>query len=260
MEKNLKILVPYDFSKAAETALEYVKGFVAKIPDAEIILGYVKPCSDVELCSSMLSEVVEDFNRYRTNPVSWELRTGKFMQGFVDIVDSRKIDLIFMGTNSLHEGRLTTRASELALEVQCPVFVIPKGLRTFHLERIGLLMGSDPIHNKALLERLLRVAREFNARVSVLTVKDEEANYGYRPEDEVNEDAIAYYLESFYSHHVFIEGPDLGKAIFDYTNRNNIDLLAILPRNHVGDSRRSEGRLTRYLCEHTEAPLLVIDL
>lgn len=260
MEEHLKILIPYDFSLAAETALEYVRGFVEEMPSAEIILGYVKPEVESEVRRDLFDGAIEAFRNTRQNPVSWQVEEGSFTGGLKEIITRNKVNFIVMGTNSLHEGRLATNASQLALDVQCPVFVIPKGIREFKAERIGLLVGSDPIHNKKLLERLLLVARSFKAKVAVLTVKDIDDKYGYRPEDEANDTTIAYYLEDFYSHHAFIEGDDLGEAIFEYTTSHSIDLIAILPRNHAKNIEPSEGRLTRHLCEHSKTPLLVIDL
>ena len=52
---------------------------------------------------------------------------------------------------------------------------------------------------------------------------------------------------------------DIEKGIFDYVREKNIDMLAILPRNHAKKSKPSEGRLTRLLTLHTEVPLLTID-
>ncbi|MBL7472290.1 universal stress protein [Robertkochia sediminum] len=260
MEEHLKILVPYDFSDAAKTALEYVRDFVKEMPFAEIILGYIQPDTTTRLPEELMQDVVSAFGHSRSNPVSWELRKGDLIEGFSEIIARRGVDLLLMGTNSLHEGQLATNASQLALQVQCPVFVIPKDSARFRLQHIGLLIGSEPIHNKVLLGKLLNLARAFNARVSVLTVRDTDDAYGYGPQDEANDSAFAYYLEESYSHHAFIEGDDLGKAIFTYTESNEIDLIAILPKNHAQNIQRSEGRLTKHLCEHSKTPLLVIDL
>lgn len=260
MEEHLKILVPYDFSDAAKAALEYVRGFVKEMPSAEIILGYIQPDTTAKLPEAMMKDVVATFGHSRRNPVSWELGKGGLIEGFGEMIARRGVDLILMGTHSHHEGQVATNASRLALEVQCPIFVIPKGSARFRLEHIGLLIGSEPIYNKVLLGKLLNIARAFNAKVSVLTVKHADDASGYGPQDEANDSTIAYYLEERYSHHAFIDGDDLGKAIFEYTGANEVDLIAILPRNHAQNNQRSEGSLTKHLCEHSKTPLLVIDL
>ena len=74
-----------------------------------------------------------------------------------------------------------------------------------------------------------------------------------------NDSILEYYLETLHYHHVFPKNTDIEKGIFEYVKEKNIDMLAILPRNHAKKSKPSEGRLTRLLTLHTEVPLLTID-
>lgn len=260
MKDKFRILVPFDFSRTAENALDYVGSFVKCHESAEVVLGYVQPSPEIKVKEEMLTEVLNGFHKKSRNQISWSFAAGKVKEGMEEIIRTVEPDLIFMGTSSLTEGRRETRAAVLALEARCPVFIIPKDFRSFKLDRIALMIGADPIHDRTLLDGVLMVARSFKATVEVVTVKNGSGQFGYSQSDEANESVISYYLENFYSHHTFLEGEDLGKTLFSYVKRNKIDLMAILPRNHAPEEVRSEGTLTRFLAEHTETPLLVVDL
>ena len=76
---------------------------------------------------------------------------------------------------------------------------------------------------------------------------------------ENTEELLEYYLEHFYAEHSFSKNEDVEEGIFDYINEKNIDMLAIIPRNHARNSVPSEGRLTKLLTLHSEIPVLTLD-
>jgi hypothetical protein len=94
----------------------------------------------------------------------------------------------------------------------------------------------------------------------VLTIENKPGTYGYSSGEERNESLLKYYLEDFYAHHVFIENSDVTSGICDYVQEKEIDLISILPRNHVQNGTPSEGRLTRLLTLKTNTPLLTIPI
>jgi hypothetical protein len=70
---------------------------------------------------------------------------------------------------------------------------------------------------------------------------------------------IQYYLESFYSEHVFMKNPDIIKGILTYATEKNIDMITILPRNQTTNGQSSEGQLTQILTLHSNVPVLAIN-
>jgi hypothetical protein len=95
--------------------------------------------------------------------------------------------------------------------------------------------------------------------VHVLTVQKTPVEVAYSEVDESNENTLQYFLEMFYSHHSFAENEDIEKGILTYIEKNDIDMLAIMPNTHLKNGVASEGRLTRFLTLHTNVPLLVLD-
>jgi len=258
MKKLFKILVPFDFSDTANNALNYVKNFVADDLNTEIILVYVNEIDD-EQAEKKLEAIREEFQAHSRNTIRAIVKKGLLQSALIEVEKAEKIDLIFMGTSLVNNKKLNTNTSSFVLVVDCPIIVIPKDYENFKIKKIALVIGEDLIHDSKLLGVLLQVARRFKARVHVLTVKQGEADYGYTIVDEKNENTIMYYLEDFYSHHLFVDGPDIPTSIFKYAEEKDIDLISILPRNHAKGKVSSEGALTKSLSEVSKTPLLVID-
>ena len=258
MKKIFKILVPYDFTETAENALNYVKNFVANDANTEIILVYVNEIDD-ENAAEKLETIKTNFQAHCISKVRTIVKNGLLQASLLEVEEEEEIDLIFMGTGLVHNKKLNTNTSSFVLVADCPIIVVPKDYQEFKVEKIALVIGEDLIHDSKLLGVLLQVARRFNAKVHVLTVKQGEADYGYSVVDEKNENTISYYLEDFYSHHLFIDGPDIPLSIFKYAEEKDIDLISILPRNHAKGKISSEGALTKALAEVSKTPLLVID-
>ena len=262
-----KILVPFDFLEASYSALDYAMSFV----------GYDKPISIVALWVSEVKptehELEELYSRFtstlneidRTTHLKPRLitRNGKLTDTILSTFKEEQFDLILMGTmgDEVAEDAIT-HTSRLVLEAEGPVLTIPFGTEAKPPQDIALVLGREEIEDTSVLELLLDISRLFNARVHVLTIYKgsiyEEEMTG-STSSEKNEETLEYFLEHFYEEHVFTKNQDVEKGIFDYVEEKNIDLLAILPRNHAEKTSPSEGRLTKLLSLHSKVPVLALD-
>jgi len=144
------------------------------------------------------------------------------------------------------------------LQANCPVISVPYGCAINEPKDIALVLGGDKIDDKDVLRVLLDIARTFDSRVHVLTIYKESV-YAEEAVKEQTENLLEYYLEHFYTEHTFNKNQDVEEGILTYIQEKNIDLLAILPRNHTMRSTPSEGRLTKLLTLHSEVPVLTLD-
>lgn len=255
------ILVPFDFSEVALNALKYAIHFIENDDQAKIILAHVEEGEITEENKEKLDQVVQAFGTSLRHPIIPVVVKGKMIDALLHIQDETPIDLVVMGTcPDYNTCNLQTKTSEFVLIAKCPVIVIPNGYTQTSVKKIALIIDKEKIHNNKLLGVLLDVSRRFNAIVNVLTVVNSDEHYGYTENDEKNENDIIYYLENFYSHHAFIEDTDIVHGLFNYVEDNDIDLVAILPKNHAQTPVTSEGKLTKALSQQTKVPLLAIDL
>ncbi|UOB17521.1 universal stress protein [Abyssalbus ytuae] len=261
MDKISNILVPFDFSVISKNALDYAVNFIAK-DDIKIILVHV-PKSGDEKSSQSLEESFEKLRESYSNKIKqqmrWIIGKGSLKEAIVEIQKNNNIELIIMGTSGSEDDTATTNASDVTMEVDASVLIIPESYEMEKVKNIALVLGNDEIDDSLVLGILLNAARRFDAKVHVLTIQNKPGTYGYTKTDEKNESILEYYLEKFYSHHTFIENEDILDGIFEYVENKNIDMLAILPKNHAKKSTPSEGRLTKLLVMRSKVPVLTID-
>tara|TARA_R110002049_G_scaffold6484_2_gene40721 strand:- start:29421 stop:30206 length:786 start_codon:yes stop_codon:yes gene_type:complete len=261
MYKISTILVPFDFSEGAKNALEYAVEFVGRDDNIKIVLAHISGLENFNLLPENFKKIEKKYNRVLKNKLEWICQSGTLTRSLLDIQKTKEIDLVIMGTIGTNKESDTkqTNTSKLVLAADCPVLVVPRGSRDFKLKRIALILGKQEIDDTKDLGTLLEFARRFNAKVYVVTIKNEPGNYGYSEEEIKNENTMEYYLENFYVERVFIKNEDVVNGILTYASNQDLDLIAILPRNHTKHSKPSKGQLTQLLTLHSKVPVLAID-
>ncbi|MBC2838972.1 universal stress protein [Robiginitalea sp. SC105] len=260
MERINDILVPYDFSPPTEEALRYALDFVGNREGKKVTLCFMQEKEDLKALETRFDTIKSGVSRAFRSTLEYIHFSPPSVPEFIRRAQALKTDLILMGTSGSQDPEGTTKTADTVLAAEIPVLVVPQGVdEEFKLRKIALILGQNEIDDPKDLATLLNFARMFNARVHVLTIQNTPGVYGYSREDEKNEDLLEYYLEDFYAQHSYIESEDVVQGIFDYAAEKEIDLLAVLPRNHVKKGTPSEGRLTRILSMQTRIPLLAIE-
>ncbi|MEM8508873.1 MAG: universal stress protein [Bacteroidota bacterium] len=258
-----KILVPFDFTEPAIAALDYALNFVGLQRPIQVNAVYAStsPVSENDRNTAMenFARIVASLNRRTHLHPELIVAEGNLVDTVLTTRKNQKANLVIMGTlgdNSIEEN--VTNTSKLVLHADCPIITVPFGSEIKDPMEIALVLGKEEIENPKVLSLLLDVARTFNAKVHVLTIY-KESIYGENAVVETNEESLEYYLEHFYSEHNFEKNQDIEKGILGYIDEKNIDLLAILPRNHAQKTSPSEGRLTKLLTLHSSVPVLTLD-
>ncbi|TXD83207.1 universal stress protein [Subsaximicrobium wynnwilliamsii] len=258
MKKISTILIPFDFSKISEDALEYAVKYVGNDENLKIMLGHISNDRHMDELKARFETVEKRHHDVLKNKIEWVSMRGELTEALIQIQKSEQIDLIIMGTSG-GTSLEPTNTSKLVLEADCPVLVVPSNLGEFRLKKIALVLGKEEIDDTEVLRTLLNVSQKFNAKVHVITIENRPETFGYSETDENNENKIQYFLENFYSEHVFIENPDVVDGILSYATQRDIDVITILPRNHTKKGQPSEGQLTELLTLHSPIPILAID-
>jgi len=261
MSRISTILIPFDFSEASKTALDYGVQFAGSDENLEILLVHVLNEIDSSQLKEQFAALQEKYSRDLKKPLKWKNVTGSLTESLVRIQENQDIDMVIMGTSEARDNeiKLISNTSKFVSEVDCPVLVVPESFDEFQLKNIALVLGKEEIDDREALGTLLDVSRKFNAKVHVLTIENTSEMYGYSEADQANENLLEYYLENFYSEHTFIENSDVVKGILSHATEKEMDLIAILPRNHATRSNPSEGRLTEMLTLKSKIPILAID-
>lgn len=261
MYKISTILLPFDFSNTSLKALDYAVSFVGRNDNIKIVLAFISERPNLNPPTDTIKEIDEKYNGVLKNKLKWVTKVGPLTQSLLEIQKTMEVDLVIMGTLGANKRDDTehSNTSELVLAAECPVLVVPHDYKDFQLKRMALVLGKEEIDQSEVLGTLLAFARRFNAKVYVVTIENLPSTYGYSEEEEKNENTMEYYLENFYEEHVFIKNKDVVDGILTYTSKKEIDLIAILPRNHTKHSKPSKGQLTQLLIQHSKLPVLAID-
>ena len=255
-----KILLPVGFSEPSKAALEYAINFCGDDKTKEVTLIHIL---DKDSDQSHALTELESFKSKLidgSNAVCNALvKDGDLNEAILKVQKEGEFDLIIMGTRGSQEGEevAVTNTSNLVKEAECPVLVVPLNDQSFSVKNIALALGKGAIDNSDDLGVLYQIARKFDAKVHILTIENEDQNKLIGVDS--NDSVLEYYLETLDYRHAFPKNTDVEQGINDYIKKNDIDLLAILPRNHAAKSKPSEGRLTKLLTLRAEIPILTID-
>ncbi|WP_211222966.1 universal stress protein [Salinimicrobium terrae] len=256
------ILIPFDFSEVSKNALEYAVNFADKDPSITLfLLNISNENSDVNAIKENFKKIIKKYKKPLLPEIHSIVRSGELVSSIIQLQKELKIDLIIMGTRGAKPGEenIATTTSNLVQEADLPVLVIPEKYKKFRLNTIILSLGNEKIADRSPLYTLLEVSRKHQTQVHVLTIQQKEMAMGYNEDDESNEATLNYFLEMFYSHHTFHESEDIELGILSYIQKNDMDMLAIMPKTHLPGSEASPGRLTNLLTLHSNVPLLVLD-
>ena len=261
MDTISNILVPFDFSDTAKAGLAYAVQFAAKNENMKISLAHIDDGSEPSDLKERIDFLQQKYSKDLKKPLRWLNVPGSLTESLLKIQETQEIDMVVMGTSEAQENevKLISNTSKFVSEVDCPVLVVPENFEEFQIKNIALVLGKEEIDDRHALEVLLEVSRKFNAKVHVLTIENTSEMYGYSEADRANENLLEYYLENFYSEHTFIENSDVVKGILSHAEEKEMDMIAILPRNHAKRSDPSEGRLTEMLTLKSKIPILAID-
>lgn len=262
MNRIHQVLIPTDFSPCAQNAFRYAQ-HLAVDDDRFALTGLHVPRHPPDKAEQgAIKQRFADMkallpNRLRDNS-EFLVKEGDLIDIILTTQRERNPDLIVMGTDgSDNETKADSRTARLVLEADCPVLVIPAETPAFRVKQIALALDENDIDDESSLGVVHDFARWFGAKVHLLTIN---SSRGPSPAvDASTESTLEYYLQTLDYRHVFPENTDIVKGIEDYIRENDIDLLAILPRNHAQKTQPSEGRLTKLLALHSPIPLLAID-
>ncbi len=252
MKKISNILIPFDFSVCAYRALDYALSFVG---ESEIEIMLLQVPDEIE---RDYDNIIDTYSKQLINPIKWIFGKGNLTDIIITATKKEGAEIIIMGTHGLSDTKDNTHTAELVSKTKSTVLVIPDELQVDTIKNITLILGKDEIRDPHELEMLLFIARRFDANVNVLTIKNTPEVYGYSQADKKNETFLEHYLEHFYKNHIYIENKNIVNGVFNYTQNNECDIIAILPNDYTDKGQLSENMLTKELVLKSKLPVLAI--
>ena len=241
------ILVPIDFSATSEKAVRYTEEIFVNEP-VELRLIYVLPTSsdlaEAEVNKSFV-KFEQDVLKKSELPYHFAIVKGNLLDEIQRSIEHYRPLYVIMGTNKAELAKALVKLTD------SPVMVIPEGSDRNKISTIAYANDFNNIRSSEALKPLLNLSRAFGAKVHIIHVCKDDAVLNDNAES-----TIEYYLDHVDHEYVYIRTDDFVKSIQDYARDKNIDLLALLIRDHGNNDTHSEGSLIEQLVAKAEVPVL----
>lgn len=268
-----KLLVATDFSSAAINAAEYAADMaLATRSDLLLLHIYQVPVNYTELpvasvdvdfqarAEKSMNELKEQLNTRVNGAVSieTELRMGFFYEELVKACEDTHPYSVIIGTqgktaaeNLLFGGHAVYAMKHLAW----PLITVPPTAKFSSIRKIGLACDFANVVETMPAAEIKKLVTDFNAELHVLnTGKSSE----YNPDEVFQAGLLQEMLNSIKPAYDFITGDDIDAGIMDFAEKNNIDLLIIIPKRHgllEGLLHRSH---TKQFVLHSHVPVMAL--
>lgn len=242
-----KILVPTDFSKAADNALDWAID-LAKQYGSSISLLHVyqvpNPTGYVLSLANVIRENAEKDMLKRRQHATEKLgkaegievliHRGHTIPFITDIAERNGFDLIVMGmkgVSALREVLLGSMAKGVLQHTMVPLLVVPLEMTTQPIKKIVFAVDDGEISSHKVVWLLTKMAKTNQAEVMVYHLDRGKKDSGIDP-------TIDLFLEGIEStYHIEAEGGKVHKSISHFVQANAADMLCLI--------RREKGFFTR---------------
>ena len=274
-----KILVPTDFSKYADKALNYAV-CIAKKARAEVILlhardelksplvdGGKKNLDDEN--NEMIIELTHKLKQYETSieqtegvPVTIKLFEGKIVTSIITAAEENKVDLIVMGTlgtTGLKTMIYGTKTSHVISKTSIPVIAIPFDYEWSEPKEF-LLAISDAHEDVEIFKPVLELGKLFNSNIKTVIFSNEEAEgvefIEHSRAISTMQNKLKTAFPETHIEFVHLAGKDFDQTLHDFIKEQNTDLLVMVTHKRSVVQSLFSSSKTKKMSYHSLVPLL----
>jgi nucleotide-binding universal stress UspA family protein len=271
------IIAPTDFSAASLNAVNYAADMACVI-GTNLSLLHVCPIpvslSDVPSPAYSTAELVADAEEqmklikenilYRTKDslkITTAIKQGDVVLAIDEHCHTINPYAVVMATESnaaferfLFGGKTINAVRQLAW----PLIVVPPNVKFTSLKKIGLACDLKNVIDTIPVKEIKNLVKEFHARLHVLHASSEVD--GALTAETVEETGwLQEILGELNPEYHFIKGgDDIEQSINDFAEKNNLDLLIVIPKKHNLISKIFKHSHAKQLVLHAHVPVMAI--
>jgi nucleotide-binding universal stress UspA family protein len=275
-----KILVPTDFSKPAQWALEVATG-IAKKAKGQIILLHIveQPTSESFNVEGQISDDegwedkiftlkliekskirLEEAAKYAEDAgvvVKCALRLGNPFHGMRAVIADHKVDLVVMGTSGrskIEEMIIGSNTEKVVRHSKCPVLTVHE--KPAGKDFVNIVYASSLSENELAFAQVIRNAQEmYDAKIHLVRIN---TPMNFRPDHEVRpimEDFARKLNLRNYTMNVFSDRSE-EEGILHFASSINADLIAMATHGRTGFAHVLVGSIAEDVVNHSNRPVL----
>jgi nucleotide-binding universal stress UspA family protein len=258
VEKKNAVAVAYsvELAKQLGTKIHILYSYQILLPASEIDFIDISAIEEGMRrdAKEKLNQIKKDF--FYSDSLSYEflLKPGAVESNIETTIQEKSIDLLIMGTSGPHGllEILGSHTTNIIHQVKIPILAIPEKavFSTFR----NILYACDLKRLSIHLDLLLTIAKKNQASLHILTIEN---RIHFLNVNAMITDRIVDHILSDAEHH-YSKGEDLENTILSYTEKNNINLLAVTPHHHSLWERINQRSVSKKLLFHSNIPLLIL--
>ncbi|MBC2846147.1 universal stress protein [Winogradskyella flava] len=274
-----KIIIPVDFSKYSEYALE-TGAALAKQHNAELIVMHMLELSESIFSTSsterneetafMLMVTNKEFEEFLDKPylegitVTPIIKHHKVLKEVSKVASREKADLIVMGSrgHSDHDGIFTGSNTEKVVRYsETPVLVVKSKPESVNFKNV--VLGCDFSEESIdAVKKAIEALKELSENTTLLHVNL--PNLGFMSTDEIDEKITDFFkladLQDKASSIAYISDHTVEDGVLNYARRNRADAVAIITHGRTGLSHFFGGSISEDLVNHSRLPVVTFKL
>ena len=275
-----KILVPTDFSKPAQIAID-VAGDIARKANAQLILlhvveeasgtsfnitgevdvsgGWENKLFTMKLIERSKKQMAKVFEEVKSTgvKVKQELRVGTAFHGMRDIIVEQKVDLVVMGTagqTKLQEMIIGTNTEKVVRHSKCPVLTVQKRPVTTDFKNI--VYATSMSKDEEVFSRIVRSTQQlYDSTVHLVRINT--------PGNFQRDMVVKKYMQDFakklqlknFTINIFNDLSE-EEGIIYFADSINADLVAMATHGRTGFAHVLAGSIAEEVVSHSKRPVL----
>ncbi|MDP5082308.1 MAG: universal stress protein [Winogradskyella sp.] len=274
-----KIIIPVDFSKHSEYALETAVA-LAKQHNSELYVMHMLELSESILSSSsstrneetafMLMVANKKFETFLDKPylkgitITPMIKHHKVLKEVAEVANDIKADLIVMGSrgHSEHDGIFTGSNTEKVVRYSdTPVLVVKSKPESINFETIVLATDFSE-ESISTVKKALKLLNELGRKVTLLHINL--PNLGFSSTDEIDARISEFLklakLEDQSGCVAYTSDHSVEDGVLNYAKRANADAVAMLTHGRTGLSHFFGGSISEDIVNHTKLPVITFKL
>ncbi len=267
------ILIATDFSPAALNATNYAAD-MAQVIHANLVLlhTYQVPVSYAEVPVAVnMSDLVTDaeirLNRIKDDliirtgnriNIETRIKEGAFFYELKTVCEALKPYAVVMGSQGTSAaerflfGGHTVHAMQ---HLEWPLITVPTEVHFSSVKKIGLACDFEKVVDTIPVDEIKLLVNDFNASLHVLnTGKRTE----YNPDIVFESGLLQEMIGSLDPKYHFITAGNTDEGIMDFVDKNNIDLLLVLPKRRGIVKKLLHRSSTKQFVLHSHVPVMAI--
>lgn len=275
-----KILVPTDFSKPAQIAIDVAVDIAKKANSQLILLHVIEEASGtsfnitgevdlsggwenklftmrmIERSKKQMEKVFEDVKSAGVR-VKQELRVGTAFHGMRDIITEQKVDLVVMGTagrTKVQEMIIGTNTEKVIRQSKCPVLTVHKKPSTTDFKNI--VYATSMSKDEETFSRIVRSTQQlYDSTIHLVRVNT--------PGNFQRDAVVKKYMQDFakrlqlknYTINIFNDLTE-EEGIIYFADSIDADLIAMATQGRTGFAHVLAGSIAEEVVSHGKRPVL----